>query len=390
MHDVDAVIVGGGFQGVMMALVLAQRGQRPLLIEGARLGAGASSASLGIIHGGLRYLQSLDLPRWRRSRREQAWFRDKFARHVAPIECVMPIYRGRLRSRALFRAAFALEGAAAAIAKLPDRLTGGRIVSAEAAASLYPVEREGLVGGAVWQELALSDPGALLADAARRIGQAGGQVLEGAEFTGMGVVDGRVVSADFNADGARQTVATDAVMLCVGAASRMLARRLDRDIPALSARVLAFNLLFDHPAVPERMLAVSSVAGKGRSYFLREAGGRLLAGTWYTPASDEEASAPPVTVPPDLIAEFRRELEAALPWLVGVPIVETWAGLLPDRNGDGHALRAHDLLWDHGRHGGPKGLYTLLNTKLTTTHALAEQVADLVSSRLPTGVSLDA
>lgn len=378
MHNVGAVVVGGGFQGVMMALTLAERGQRPLLVERAQLGAGASAASLGIIHGGLRYLQSLDLLRWRRSRCEQAWFGHTFAQHVTPIECVMPIYQGRVRSRVMFRTAFALEGAAAVIAGVSNGGIGGRIVSAEAAASLYPVQREGLIGGAVWQELALTNSSTILEDAAQRIKQAGGQVLERAQFTNLGVVDGRVVSASFIADGTRETVATNAVVLCVGAGSRALAGWLDRDIPALSAQTLAFNLLFDHPAVGGRMLAVSSVAGKGRSYFLREVGGQLLAGTWYAPVNVKNVGAKRLTVSPDLIAAFRRELEAALPWLIGVPIIDIWAGLLPDCNGDGHTLRAHDLSWDHGRHGGPKGLYTLLNTKLTTTHALAEQVANLL------------
>jgi len=69
--SVDLVIVGGGIQGATAACEATRRGSSVLLLERDDLGAGASSSSMRIAHGGLRYLQGLDLRRSRQSIRER-------------------------------------------------------------------------------------------------------------------------------------------------------------------------------------------------------------------------------------------------------------------------------------------------------------------------------
>jgi glycerol-3-phosphate dehydrogenase len=53
--QVDVLIFGGGAAGLWLLDELARRGDRVLLLEAARLGAGQTIASQGIIHGGLKY-----------------------------------------------------------------------------------------------------------------------------------------------------------------------------------------------------------------------------------------------------------------------------------------------------------------------------------------------
>jgi glycerol-3-phosphate dehydrogenase len=67
----DIIVVGGGIQGATAACEATRRGSSVLLLERDDLGSGASSASMHIAHGGLRYLQSLDLGRSRQSIRER-------------------------------------------------------------------------------------------------------------------------------------------------------------------------------------------------------------------------------------------------------------------------------------------------------------------------------
>src|SRR6185503_7432356 len=57
MADFDIAILGGGINGTAIARDAAGRGMRVLLVEQNDLGAGTSSASSKLIHGGLRYLQ---------------------------------------------------------------------------------------------------------------------------------------------------------------------------------------------------------------------------------------------------------------------------------------------------------------------------------------------
>ncbi len=53
--QVDVLIFGGGAAGLWLLNELARRGDRVLLLEAGRLGAGQTIASQGIIHGGLKY-----------------------------------------------------------------------------------------------------------------------------------------------------------------------------------------------------------------------------------------------------------------------------------------------------------------------------------------------
>ncbi|HLB59412.1 MAG TPA: FAD-dependent oxidoreductase, partial [Bdellovibrionota bacterium] len=52
----DVIIIGGGINGTGVARDCALRGLKPLLLERYDLSVGATWASSGMIHGGLRYL----------------------------------------------------------------------------------------------------------------------------------------------------------------------------------------------------------------------------------------------------------------------------------------------------------------------------------------------
>ena len=67
----DVLVVGGGIYGLTIAYDAAQRGLSVALIERDDFGSGSSFNHLRTIHGGLRYLQSLDVARARESIRER-------------------------------------------------------------------------------------------------------------------------------------------------------------------------------------------------------------------------------------------------------------------------------------------------------------------------------
>ena len=67
----DVLVVGGGIYGLAIAYDAAQRGLSVALVEKDDFGSGASFNHLRTIHGGVRYLQSLDFARARESVRER-------------------------------------------------------------------------------------------------------------------------------------------------------------------------------------------------------------------------------------------------------------------------------------------------------------------------------
>src|SRR6195952_2988314 len=68
----DVLVVGGGIYGLTIAYDAAQRGLSVALVERNDFGSGSSFNHLRTIHGGLRYLQTLDIRRARESVRERA------------------------------------------------------------------------------------------------------------------------------------------------------------------------------------------------------------------------------------------------------------------------------------------------------------------------------
>ena len=99
---VDVVVIGGGVTGAGCALDLALRGLSVALLEQRDLASGTSSRSSKLIHGGLRYLQRLELGLVSESLSERRLLLGQLAPHlVRPVQFLYPIRRGwreRLRT----------------------------------------------------------------------------------------------------------------------------------------------------------------------------------------------------------------------------------------------------------------------------------------------------
>lgn len=57
----DVIVIGGGATGFGAALEAATRGFQTLLLERRDFGAGTSSRSTKLVHGGVRYLRQGDI-----------------------------------------------------------------------------------------------------------------------------------------------------------------------------------------------------------------------------------------------------------------------------------------------------------------------------------------
>src|SRR5262245_12098444 len=104
----DVIIIGGGIYGACMLLEAYRLGLRALLMERDDFGGATSWNSLRILHGGLRYLQTFDLPRFRQSVRERKWFCKNFPEYIRPLPCLMPLYGQGLKRPFILRTALAI------------------------------------------------------------------------------------------------------------------------------------------------------------------------------------------------------------------------------------------------------------------------------------------
>ena len=90
---VDICVIGGGIQGAGVAQSAALSGLSVVLVEKTGWAAGTSSKSSKLIHGGLRYLETLQLGLVRESLRERRTLLKIAEDIVKPNWFYLPIYK---------------------------------------------------------------------------------------------------------------------------------------------------------------------------------------------------------------------------------------------------------------------------------------------------------
>jgi glycerol-3-phosphate dehydrogenase len=104
----DLLVVGGGIVGAGAFLDAASRGLRVALIEQDDIASGTSSRSSRLIHGGLRYLQQLEVPLVREALAERARLL-RLAPHLVRLEAFLfPLYGPPVITRAFYEAGITL------------------------------------------------------------------------------------------------------------------------------------------------------------------------------------------------------------------------------------------------------------------------------------------
>jgi glycerol-3-phosphate dehydrogenase len=107
-QSVDLLVIGGGIHGAAVARDAAGRGLTVMLAEKGDYAAAASSASSKLIHGGLRYLEQLELKLVRESLVERAGLLKTAPHLVFPLRFLLPIYGWQKRPAFLMHAGLAL------------------------------------------------------------------------------------------------------------------------------------------------------------------------------------------------------------------------------------------------------------------------------------------
>ena len=90
----DLVIIGGGITGAGIARDASGRLMKVALFEKDEFASGTSSRSSKLVHGGIRYLESLEIGLVLESLRERAILFEIAPHLVQPLSFMMPMYKG--------------------------------------------------------------------------------------------------------------------------------------------------------------------------------------------------------------------------------------------------------------------------------------------------------
>jgi glycerol-3-phosphate dehydrogenase len=384
----DLIIVGGGIYGVMLALEAGQRDQRALLLEKDDFGGATSLNHLRTIHGGLRYLQSLDLPRFFESVRERRWFLANLPALIQVLPCLMPLYGRGLKRPAIMAPALLLNDILGWNRNIgvssQKRLPHGRLVSQSFTVNAFPqVDRKGLQASAMWLDGFAPEHQRLFMEILRWACALGAVALNYVQAENLLLHNGQVrgVLARNRQTEQHHEFRSSVVINAAGPWCRPLAQRFDQDYPRLFRKnLLLFNILFKRKALSKYALALTPPGRPGHTYFVHNWKNRLLAGTAEILVADKTENPRPE---PEQIADFISDMNRAVPelFLREKDIEHIYAGILPAA--DAGTLAKHEVIISHRDHNGPAGLFSVSGVKYTTSRLVAEKTMRRVFPGLP-------
>jgi glycerol-3-phosphate dehydrogenase len=376
-ETVDLLVIGGGITGAGIARDAALRGLRTALLEAGDFGAGTSSRSSRLIHGGLRYL-------------EHGWFRLVFeasrerrillriAPHLVRARpFLFPTHRaGRVRRWQISAAVWLYD-----LLGLFRNAGRHRLLSRRGVLRHEPHLRDrDLTGGALYWDAQCDDARLVLAnvrDAHRR----GARCASYARVVALDKAGGRVRGAEV-ADalsGRRFAARAHVVVNATGPWTDAL-RRLDDPAAAPLLRPTKGA----HIAVPRARIANSGAVTltspiDGRVMFVLPWGEVTIVGT-----TDTDTTEAPDDVAPSRedVTYLLRSANAIFPAarLQLGDVIAAWAALRPLLHSP--AADAGSVPREHHLEESPSGLLTITGGKLTTYRVMAAQTVDGVVRRL--------
>jgi glycerol-3-phosphate dehydrogenase len=367
------LVIGGGITGTGIARDAAMRGLRTTLVERDDLGAGTSSRSSRLIHGGLRYLEQRA---WRlvlEANRERRVLLTIAPHLVRPLPFVFALHQGDRISRWHLAAGMWLYDLLAAFRNVARH----RMLGKRALLELEPMLRvRGALGGARYFDAQCDDARLVLATARSAIAHGAlvanymavlGLETDGDRVTGVRVAD--------RLTGERATLAAAVVVNATGPWTDELRRMEDP-----SAKPLLRPTKGVHVVVPR-----SRVGHREAVAFLSPVDGRVIfALPWgelsYIGTTDTDTGESPegVRATEADIIYLLRSLNARFPnaRLGTEDVLATWAGLRPllraEVNGAGPSARSRE----HAIVAGRGGMLTVAGGKLTTYRKMAAEVVD--------------
>jgi glycerol-3-phosphate dehydrogenase len=388
----DVLVVGGGIYGLMTAYDAATRGLSVALIERDDFGSGASFNHLRTIHGGLRYLQTLDVGRARESVRERRAFARIAPLAVRPLQFVLPLSSSLVRGKLAMRVGFALDRLVASDRNedvlASHRLPPGAVLSRSDALARFPVlQSDDLSGAAVWYDYVLVEADRLTFTVALAADAAGAVIANHVEALSL-LTDGRRVVGARARDvrsGRSLEIAARVTVNATGAA----VDRLPATLPVSGGlRLLtAMNLVTRRPPIAGDAVAVGGRTRTGRHLFTVPWRGRALFGTWEAAgcaAGEAGGSEAGVHAAKEALA-FIDALNQSFPSLTLTPddVTLIHRGMVParvDANGN-VTLEGREQVRTY-ESDGVSGLISVAGTKYTTARAVAERVVNVAFRKL--------
>ena len=375
----DALVIGGGINGVAIARELAFHGTRTLLVEQNDFASGTTSRSTRIIHGGLRYLEHGDLGLVRESLGERERLLRESPHLVKPLEFLLVLPkkpRSFLRSSLAIRTGLWLYQHWARVHTNPSP-------------DLRAFEAQ-LDAGQKWSIYSYEDaqcefPERMVAEWLAEALSAGAVVRNHTQALEITRSNGRATGARLrdSISGQEYSVTAKWVINATGPWADFLVNASNIQCHRMIGGVRGSHLVMPRFAgAPEQ--PVYAEAADGRQVFILPWNRQVLVGTTEIADSADPAAAEPA---PHEIDYLYQSLIRIFPrcGLTSADIHYSFAGVRPLPYAPGKkysAVTRRHLLHDHAV-DGTAGLISIIGGKLTTAARLARDTGRKLGLRIP-------
>ncbi|KUP06807.1 glycerol-3-phosphate dehydrogenase [Bacillus coahuilensis p1.1.43] len=375
-NEFDVVVVGGGITGAGIALDASSRGLKVALVEMQDFASGTSSRSTKLVHGGLRYLKQLEVKMVADVGKERAIVYENGPHVTTPEWMLLPIYKGGTFGKFSTSLGLRVYDFLAGVKKSERR---SMLSKTETLKKEPLVKQENLLGGGYYVEYRTDDARLTM------------EVLKSAVSYGATVLN--YVKANefsYHTNRVNGIHATDLVSdtpfsikgkYVINATGPWVdeVRKKDYSTNNKNLRLTkGVHLVFDQSVFPLKQ-AIYFDTPDGRMVFAIPRDGKTYVGTTDTFYNSEKAT-------PKMTNEDREYILESIRFMfpeVNVheeDVESSWAGIRPliyEEGKDPSEISRKDEIWEH-----ESGLITIAGGKLTGYRKMAEQVVDLVVSRM--------
>ncbi len=370
-EEFDILVIGGGVNGVGVALDAVTRGLKVALVESQDLAAGTSSRSSKLIHGGLRYLEQYDFKLVREALHERELMVSTQCPHlVKPVSFLYPLTE-KVKERTYVGAGLALYDALRGFKRaLPSHkhLTGKTI------ASISPSLRQDIITGAIRYFDAQVDDARhtmMIARTAARHGAVMATSVRVDDLLRNGKKVTGVTATDLKT-GQTLTISAKATIMCAGVWSDELHQRFGLTPGYSVAMSKGVHIVVPQSAIKSKDGIILKTAVS--VLFLIPWEDKWIVGTTDTPYEGDRAK--PIATQEDvqyILDQANRVLE---PQLKSEDIIGVFAGLRP-LVANSASSATTKLSREHTVDRPAPGFVSLAGGKYTTYRVMAKDAVDL-------------
>ncbi|MFT3842016.1 MAG: glycerol-3-phosphate dehydrogenase/oxidase [Myxococcaceae bacterium] len=367
----DLAIVGGGITGAGIARDAALRGLKVALIEKHDFGAGTSSKSSKLVHGGLRYLEQAELKLVFESVSERNRLM-KLARHlVRPLPFLVPSYKGDRRWLMTLDLGLWIYDALCLFRSFQNHRTFGPVTTQQ----LEPALRKtGLKGGILYYDC-LTDDARLTLENVLDAQTLGANVLNHVRAGKLLRENDKVIGLEVTDELTQQTLEVRAKLVVNATGPWSDEVREMAGEPRILKPTKGIHLVLEEKRLPVKHAMMMLNPKDGRVVFAIPWGlGRTVVGTTDTffegRADDCHADAEDVAYLLQTANYYCPDSQ-----LTERDVIATWAGLRPLLKPHSEGTGASQVSREHQIYERP-GFITIAGGKLTTYRLIALEVVD--------------